>query len=147
LASRQRQKFQAKNDQILNHQPDYTKAQTFDSQFRQAVQPQTESSQPSVPSSDVPSSTDSFDQVPTQQNAPGFSDEYFVESGSAQKPSHSQFDQPQSQDSQTPAQTPKPNTEPTNPETNQPQPPLTQPSQDSQNPRSDQNSSKRKIQL
>ncbi len=37
IASGRKKSFNQKNHQILSHEPDYQKAQTFDSQFRQAV--------------------------------------------------------------------------------------------------------------
>lgn len=38
LYSRHRLRLQARNEQLINYQPDYTQASTFDGQFRQAVQ-------------------------------------------------------------------------------------------------------------
>lgn len=71
LASRQRKNFQAKNSQILNHQPDYTRAQTFDSQFRQAVDPQAVPPQPSRDSVELQTEQNYPNQNPNQdQNYP-----------------------------------------------------------------------------
>jgi hypothetical protein len=80
LSGLKRKEFQAKNDRLMSHEPNYERAQTFDSQFRQAVHPP-QTPAPTTPAYVPPVSPQTIPQTNPQPNQSNYDQQLSPTSG------------------------------------------------------------------